>query len=71
MRVHPRDPSRLALRLFLLAAQIASECGSCFEDLTYDLYVRLFGVRRLDLGEPGAARGDHVDHWNIARGEGV
>jgi vacuolar protein sorting-associated protein 35 len=32
----------IALRLFLLSAQIADECG--FEDLTYDLYVQAFTV---------------------------
>lgn len=32
----------IALRLFLLAAQISDECG--FEDLTYDLYVQAFTV---------------------------
>ncbi|KAJ8520339.1 hypothetical protein ONZ45_g2802 [Pleurotus djamor] len=32
----------IALRLFLLAAQIADECD--FEDLTYDLYVQAFSV---------------------------
>jgi vacuolar protein sorting-associated protein 35 len=32
----------IALRLFLLAAQVADECG--FEDLTYDLYVQAFTV---------------------------
>ncbi|KAJ3820214.1 vacuolar protein sorting-associated protein 35 [Lentinula raphanica] len=32
----------IALRLFLLAAQISDECG--FEDLTYDLYVQAFSV---------------------------
>lgn len=32
----------IALRLFLLAAQISDECD--FEDLTYDLYVQAFSV---------------------------
>lgn len=32
----------IALRLFLLAAQVSDECG--FEDLTYDLYVQAFTV---------------------------
>jgi vacuolar protein sorting-associated protein 35 len=32
----------IALRLFLLAAQVSDECG--FEDLTYDLFVQAFTV---------------------------
>ena len=32
----------IALRLFLLAAQVSDECG--IEDLTYDLYVQAFTV---------------------------
>ena len=32
----------IALRLFLLAAQVSDGCG--FEDLTYDLYVQAFTV---------------------------
>ncbi|KAK0461433.1 vacuolar protein sorting-associated protein 35 [Desarmillaria tabescens] len=37
----------IALRLFLLSAQIADECG--FEDLTYDLYVQAFSDSRAQL----------------------
>ncbi|KAG1726215.1 alanine dehydrogenase/PNT, C-terminal domain-containing protein [Suillus lakei] len=36
------DAPALSLRLFLLAAQIASECGSGFEDLAYNFYVQAF-----------------------------
>jgi vacuolar protein sorting-associated protein 35 len=36
------DSPSLTLRLFLLATQIASECGSGFEDRAYDLYVQAF-----------------------------
>jgi vacuolar protein sorting-associated protein 35 len=40
------------LRLFLLAAQISSECG--FEDLTYDLYVQAFTVYEDSISESRA-----------------
>ncbi|KAH6917731.1 vacuolar protein sorting-associated protein 35 [Coprinopsis sp. MPI-PUGE-AT-0042] len=39
----------IALRLFLLAAQIADECG--FEDLTYDFYVQAFSVYEDSISE--------------------
>ncbi|KAF8869536.1 vacuolar protein sorting-associated protein 35 [Mucidula mucida] len=42
----------IALRLFLLAAQIADECG--FEDLTYDLYVQAFSVYEDNISESRA-----------------
>jgi vacuolar protein sorting-associated protein 35 len=42
----------IALRLFLLAAQIADECG--FEDLTYDLYVQAFTVYEDNISESRA-----------------
>ncbi|EMD41515.1 hypothetical protein CERSUDRAFT_110069 [Gelatoporia subvermispora B] len=42
----------IALRLFLLAAQIADECG--FEDLTYDLYVEAFSVYEESISESRA-----------------
>ncbi|KAF8641524.1 hypothetical protein AX16_009902 [Volvariella volvacea WC 439] len=42
----------IALRLFLLAAQIADECG--FEDLTYDLYVQAFSVYEDSISESRA-----------------
>ncbi|KAF9523654.1 vacuolar protein sorting-associated protein 35 [Crepidotus variabilis] len=42
----------IALRLFLLAAQIADECG--FEDLTYDLYVQSFSVYEEAISESRA-----------------
>ncbi|KAH9949479.1 vacuolar protein sorting-associated protein 35 [Amylocystis lapponica] len=42
----------IALRLFLLAAQIADECG--FEDLTYDLYVQAFTVYEESISESRA-----------------
>lgn len=42
----------IALRLFLLAAQIADECG--FEDLTYDLYVQAFTVYEDSISESRA-----------------
>ncbi|GBE78635.1 Vacuolar protein sorting-associated protein [Sparassis crispa] len=42
----------LALRLFLLAAQIADECG--FEDLAYDLYVQAFTVYEESISESRA-----------------
>ena len=42
----------IALRLFLLSAQIADECG--FEDLTYDLYVQAFTVYEDSISESRA-----------------
>lgn len=42
----------IALRLFLLAAQIADECG--FEDLTYDLYVQAFSVYEESISDSRA-----------------
>lgn len=42
----------IALRLFLLAAQISDECG--FEDLTYDLYVQAFTVYEESISESRA-----------------
>ena len=42
----------IALRLFLLAAQIADECG--FEDLTYDLYVQAFSIYEESISESRA-----------------
>ena len=42
----------IALRLFLLAAQIADECG--FEDLAYDLYVSAFTVYEDSISESRA-----------------
>ncbi|OBZ78573.1 Vacuolar protein sorting-associated protein 35 [Grifola frondosa] len=42
----------IALRLFLLAAQVADECG--FEDLTYDLYVQAFTVYEDSISESRA-----------------
>lgn len=39
----------IALRLFLLAAQIADECG--FENLTYDFYVQAFTVYEESISE--------------------
>lgn len=42
----------IALRLFLLAAQISDECG--FEDLTYDLYVQAFSVYEESISESRA-----------------
>jgi vacuolar protein sorting-associated protein 35 len=42
----------IALRLFLLAAQIADECG--FEDLAYDLYVQAFTVYEESISESRA-----------------
>jgi vacuolar protein sorting-associated protein 35 len=44
----------LALRLFLLTAQIASKCGSGFEDLAYDLYVQAFSVYEDSISESRA-----------------
>lgn len=48
------DAPTLALRLFLLAAQIASECGSGFEDLAYDFYVQAFSVYEDSISESRA-----------------
>ncbi|KZT22073.1 vacuolar protein sorting-associated protein 35 [Neolentinus lepideus HHB14362 ss-1] len=42
----------IALRLYLLAAQISDECG--FEDLTYDLYVQAFTVYEESISESRA-----------------
>jgi vacuolar protein sorting-associated protein 35 len=42
----------IALRLFLLAAQIADECD--FEDLTYDFYVQAFSVYEDSISESRA-----------------
>ncbi|KIK66027.1 hypothetical protein GYMLUDRAFT_218825 [Collybiopsis luxurians FD-317 M1] len=42
----------IALRLFLLAAQISDECG--FEDLTYDFYVQAFSVYEESISESRA-----------------
>ncbi|TFK71730.1 vacuolar protein sorting-associated protein 35 [Pluteus cervinus] len=42
----------IALRLFLLSAQISDECG--FEDLTYDLYVQAFTVYEDNISESRA-----------------
>jgi vacuolar protein sorting-associated protein 35 len=46
------DAPNIALRLFLLSAQIADECG--FEDLTYDLYVQAFSVYEDSISESRA-----------------
>ncbi|KAL1727632.1 vacuolar protein sorting-associated protein 35 [Schizophyllum commune] len=46
------DAPTIALRLFLLAAQVADECG--FEDLTYDLYVQAFTVYEESINESRA-----------------
>ena len=46
------DAPAIALRLFLLAAQIADECG--FEDLAYDLYVEAFTVYEEGISESRA-----------------
>ena len=46
------DAPAIALRLFLLAAQISDECG--FEDLTYDLYVQAFTVYEDSISESRA-----------------
>ena len=46
------DAPTIALRLFLLAAQIADESG--FEDLTYDLYVQAFTVYEESISESRA-----------------
>lgn len=42
----------IALRLFLLAAQVSDECG--FEDLTYDFYVQAFTVYEENISESRA-----------------
>ncbi|KAI0075926.1 vacuolar protein sorting-associated protein 35 [Panus rudis PR-1116 ss-1] len=42
----------IALRLFLLTAQISDECG--FEDLTYDFYVQAFTVYEESISESRA-----------------
>ncbi|KAI0027584.1 vacuolar protein sorting-associated protein 35 [Vararia minispora EC-137] len=42
----------IALRLFLLAAQVSDECG--FEDLTYELYVEAFTVYEESISESRA-----------------
>ncbi|EIN13275.1 vacuolar protein sorting-associated protein 35 [Punctularia strigosozonata HHB-11173 SS5] len=42
----------IALRLFLLAAQVSDECD--FEDLTYDLYVQAFTVYEESISESRA-----------------
>jgi vacuolar protein sorting-associated protein 35 len=55
VNLYPGHTSRcpaIALRLFLLAAQIADECG--FEDLTYDLYVQAFTVYEESISESRA-----------------
>ncbi|KAH9487244.1 Vacuolar protein sorting-associated protein 35 [Psilocybe cubensis] len=46
------DAPNIALRLFLLAAQIADECG--FEDLSYDFYVQAFTVYEDSISESRA-----------------
>ncbi|KAF8168442.1 vacuolar protein sorting-associated protein 35 [Crassisporium funariophilum] len=46
------DAPNIALRLFLLSAQIADECG--FEDLTYDFYVQAFSVYEDSISESRA-----------------
>ncbi|KAL4244147.1 Vacuolar protein sorting-associated protein 35 [Abortiporus biennis] len=51
LAVQVEAPS-IALRLFLLAAQISDECG--FEDLTYDLYVQAFTVYEDSISESRA-----------------
>ncbi|KAL4069049.1 vacuolar protein sorting-associated protein 35 [Scleroderma citrinum] len=48
------DAPAPALRLFLLAAQIASECGSEFSDLAYDFYVQAFSVYEDSISESRA-----------------
>ncbi|KAI5992917.1 vacuolar protein sorting-associated protein 35 [Pisolithus albus] len=48
------DAPAPALRLFLLAAQIASECGSEFADLAYDFYVQAFSVYEDSISESRA-----------------
>ena len=44
----------LACRLLLLAAQIASECGTGSEDLAHDLYVHAFSVYEDSIAESWA-----------------
>ena len=51
LAVQVEAPS-IALRLFLLSAQIADECG--FEDLTYDFYVQAFTVYEDSISESRA-----------------
>ncbi|KAF8639400.1 hypothetical protein AX17_001525 [Amanita inopinata Kibby_2008] len=51
LAVQVEAPS-IALRLFLLSAQIADECG--FEDLTYDFYVQAFTVYEDNISESRA-----------------
>lgn len=46
------DAPSIALRLFLLSAQIADECE--FEDLTYDFYVQAFTVYEDSISESRA-----------------
>ncbi|KAJ7074424.1 vacuolar protein sorting-associated protein 35 [Mycena amicta] len=46
------DAPTIALRLFLLAAQVSDECG--FEDLAYDLYVQAFSVYEDNISESRA-----------------
>ena len=46
------DAPAIALRLFLLGAQIADECG--FENLTYDMYVDAFTVYEDSISESRA-----------------
>lgn len=46
------EAPNIALRLFLLSAQIADECG--FEDLTYDFYVQAFSVYEDSISESRA-----------------
>jgi len=46
------DAPNIALRLFLLSAQIADESG--FEDLTYDFYVQAFSVYEDSISESRA-----------------
>ncbi|KAG2749135.1 Vps35-domain-containing protein [Suillus brevipes Sb2] len=48
------DAPALALRLFLLAAQITSECGCGFEDFSYDFYVQAFSVYEDSISESRA-----------------
>ena len=46
------EAPQIALRLFLLAAQVADECD--FEDLTYDLYVQAFTVYEESISDSRA-----------------
>lgn len=46
------EAPNIALRLFLLAAQIADECG--FENLAYDFYVQAFTVYEESISESRA-----------------